>query len=83
MFRVDGEYPVGQSVVKSVVKHLIEKPILLSFVNLPGTLCPRLERLTIILPRVGGYTDYLCMDTKRNFSIKNYEELKNLWILEY
>ena len=34
MLGVDGEYPAGQSAVKSILKYPIEKSILFSFVNL-------------------------------------------------
>ena len=53
MLGFDGEYPAVQPKAKfsrllikhgkkSAVKHSIEKPILLNFVNLSATFCPRL-----------------------------------------
>ena len=53
----DGEYPavhqrakfwrfLVKTCKKSAVKHSIEKPILLNFVNLSPTICPRLSEKT-------------------------------------
>ena len=42
MLGVDGKYP-ARSAVKSAVKHSMGKSILLSFVNLPAAVCPRLH----------------------------------------
>ena len=47
MLEFDGEYPAvhpkAKFLKKSAVKHSMEKPILLNFVNLSPNLCPRLQ----------------------------------------
>ena len=35
---------------KTAEKHLIEKPILLNFVNLPTTFCPQFSFITLFRP---------------------------------
>ena len=78
MLGFDGEYPavhpkakcwrfLVKNSKKSAVKHSIEKPVLLNFMNLPPTFCPRLLILIVL-----GLTQ--CFLHKQQFLRKQYDD---------
>ena len=71
MLGVNGEYPAAHLKVnfccslaknckKSAVKHSIDKPILLKFINLSPTPSPRLSEGTYLHPQLSSDSSILC-----------------------